>query len=111
MTLWDIRGADLTAHIIGYARTSTAEQVAGLDAQVQELKTAGCTKIFQEQVSSVDASRPQLKAALDYVREGDRFVVTKPDRLARSTRDLLTTVDDLQTKGVGLRILSMDLDT
>ena len=70
---------------IGYARTSTLEQVAGFEAQVRELQAVGCDKIFKEQVSSV-AQRAQLDAVLDYVREGDTLVVTKLDRLARSSQ-------------------------
>ncbi|RWX58559.1 recombinase family protein, partial [Mesorhizobium sp. M4B.F.Ca.ET.089.01.1.1] len=79
----------MTSPIIGYARTSTVDQDAGLEAQHRDLKAAGCTKVFSEQLSSVATVRPQLEAAMDYVREGDTLVVTKPDRLARSTSDLL----------------------
>src|ERR1700732_2563207 len=92
--------------IVGYARTSTAGQIAGLEAQERELRAAGCDKIFREQVSSV-AERQQLEAALDYVREGDSLTVTKLDRLARSVGDLLATVAKLEAKGVSLRVLSM----
>ncbi len=92
--------------IVGYARTSSLAQIAGLEAQVRELSEAGCQKIFSEQVSSV-AERQQLEAALDYVREGDQFSVTKLDRLARSVVDLLAIVARLETKGVSLRVLSM----
>jgi DNA invertase Pin-like site-specific DNA recombinase len=92
--------------IVGYARTSTAGQIAGLEAQERELRAAGCDKIFREQVSSV-AERQQLEAALDYVRAGDSFTVTKLDRLARSVGDLLAIVARLETKGVSLRVLSM----
>ncbi len=88
--------------LIGYARTSTAEQQAGLDAQRRELLATGC-RIFEEQVSSV-AVRAQLEAALDFCREGDTLIVTKLDRLARSTTDLLRIVQRLDDKGVGLRI-------
>jgi DNA invertase Pin-like site-specific DNA recombinase len=77
--------------LVGYARTSTLEQVAGFEAQRRELEAAGCEKTFAEQVSSV-AQREQLDAALDYVREGDVFVVAKLDRLARSMRDLMEIV-------------------
>ena len=91
--------------LIGYARTSTTEQRAGLEAQVRDLKDTGCKKIFQEQVSSV-GDRAQLEAALDYVREGDTLVVTKLDRLARSARGLHDLVDALERKSVALRILS-----
>jgi DNA invertase Pin-like site-specific DNA recombinase len=91
---------------VGYARTSTVEQEAGLEAQRRDLKAAGAKKVFAEQVSSV-GKRPQLEAALDYVREGDVLIVTRPDRLARSVADLLGLIEGLAAKGVGLRILSM----
>ena len=94
---------------IGYARTSTIDQVAGLEAQLRDLQAAGCGKIFQEQVSSV-AERSQLQAALDYAREGDTLVVTKLDRLARSARHLSELVDALEIKRVGLRILNFGGD-
>jgi DNA invertase Pin-like site-specific DNA recombinase len=99
--------------LVGYARTSTAEQQAGLEAQGRDLRAAGAEKVFSEQVSSV-AKRAQLEAALDFVREGDVLAVTKPCRLARSTADLLAIVARLEAKGVALRILSMggaSLDT
>jgi DNA invertase Pin-like site-specific DNA recombinase len=91
--------------LVGYARTSTTEQRAGLEAQLRDLRAAGCAKVFQEQVSSV-GERAQLEAALDYVREGDTLVVTKLDRLARSARGLNDLVDALESKGVALRILN-----
>jgi len=69
--------------IVGYARTSTIEQEAGFEAQLKQLKAAGCEKVFSEQVSAVATTREQLEAALDFVREGDSFIVTKLDRLAR----------------------------
>jgi DNA invertase Pin-like site-specific DNA recombinase len=96
--------------IIGYARTSTLEQAAGLEAQVRDLQAAGCEKLFTEQVSSV-AERQQLEAALDFAREGDVLVVTKLDRLARSMGNLMDIVRLLERKGVGLQILAMNLDT
>jgi len=89
---------------IGYCRTSTTEQVAGFEAQGQMLLATGCTRIFREQVSSV-AVRAELDAALDFVREGDTLVVSRLDRLARSTTDLLGIVATLERKGVALRIL------
>ena len=92
--------------LIGYARTSTTDQEAGLEAQRRDLRAAGCEKLFVEQVSSV-AKRPQLEAALDFVREGDTVVVTKLDRLARSVGDLLAIVARLEAKKVSLRVLSM----
>lgn len=96
--------------IIGYARTSTIEQQAGFEAQRRELTAAGCAKIFEEQVSSI-GDRPQLRACLDYLRDGDTLIVTKLDRLARDTRHLLEMVETLTVKGVTLRILSMNIDT
>ena len=92
--------------IVGYARTSSLAQLAGLEAQERDLSAAGCTKIFSEQVSSV-AERQQLEAAFDYVREGDQFVCTKLDRLARSVGDLLAIVARLEAKKVSLRVLSI----
>lgn len=92
--------------IIGYARTSTAEQEAGLEAQERDLRTAGAERIYAERVSSV-AARPKQAEAIDYLREGDVLMVTKPDRLARSTADLLAIVDRIRAKGAGLVILSM----
>lgn len=96
--------------LIGYARTSTADQEAGLDAQKRELLAAGAEKVFSEQVSSV-GSRYTLDEALSFIREGDVLMVTKLDRLARSIRDLMEIVDTIREKGAELRILSMDLDT
>ena len=90
--------------LIGYARTSTIEQVAGFEAQKKQLEELGVTKLFEEQVSSV-GQRGQLEAALDYAREGDTLVVTKLDRLARSTLHLLEIINRLEAKNVGLRIL------
>lgn len=98
--------------LIGYARTSTIDQKAGLEAQREELKSAGCEKLFEEQVSSVDVrARERLAEALDYVREGDTLIVTRLDRLARSVPHLLEILDALTTKGATLRILGMGIDT
>lgn len=97
--------------MVGYARTSTVDQEAGLEAQISELQAIGCARIFSEKVSSVDAERPKLAEALSFLREGDTFVVTKPDRLARSTLDLLAIVDNLTNRGVAVRLLSMGMDT
>ena len=92
--------------LIGYARTSTLGQQAGLEAQERDLRAAGCERVFSEQVSSV-AERDQLQQALDFCRDGDTFIVTKLDRLARSVGDLLNIVARLEAKKVGLRVLSM----
>ncbi|MFN0263372.1 recombinase family protein [Tepidamorphus sp. 3E244] len=90
--------------IVGYARTSTVEQRAGYEAQKRDLEAAGAKRIFSEQVSSI-AERIQLEAALDFVREGDTLLITKLDRLARSTIGFLKLMDRLEKNGVGLRIL------
>ncbi len=96
--------------LIGYARTSTIEQVNGLDAQIDQLKSLGCEKIFSEQVSSV-SKRPELMKSVDFCREGDVFVATKLDRLARSVQDLWHLVETLDCKDVHLRILDIGIDT
>ena len=83
--------------VIGYARTSTLHQDAGLDAQLRQLEALGCDKVFSEQVSSV-ADRARLAAALEYVREGDTLVVTKLDRLARSVAHLVEIVGALERR-------------
>ena len=92
--------------LVGYARTSTHDQQAGFEAQIRDLKAVGCEEIFQEQISAV-AQRDRLKEALRFVRKDDTLVVCKPDRLARSTTDLLRIVEDLDRRGVGLIMLSM----
>jgi DNA invertase Pin-like site-specific DNA recombinase len=95
---------------IGYARTSTVDQQAGLEAQLRDLGAAGTQKVFQEQTSSI-GNRPQLVAALDFIREGDVLVVTRLDRLARSTAHLLQIVETIEKKGAALRVLNLNLDT
>lgn len=97
--------------LVGYARVSTTHQ--SLDVQMEQLATHSVEKIFQEQVSGKSASnRPQLKAALDFCREGDTFVVTRLDRFARSAQDLHNIVSALTAKCVGFRCLQQGgLDT
>ena len=90
--------------LVGYARSSTVEQKAGLIAQHDALSAVGCERTFSEQVSSV-GKREQLEAAISFARDGDTFVITRLDRLARSTQDLLGIVERLDKKGVALRIL------
>ncbi|ORJ61608.1 recombinase family protein [Geothermobacter hydrogeniphilus] len=95
--------------VIGYARVSTTGQK--LDVQLQALKEAGATKIFQEKVTGVKRNRKQLQSMLDYIREGDTVVVTKLDRIARSTRHLLEITDTLKETGVTFKVLNNNLDT
>ena len=98
--------------LIGYARTSTLDQKASIEAQERDLLAVGCGKVFKEQVSSVDvAHREQLALALDFIREGDTLVVTKLDRLARSTQHLFDLLKVLEGKGAALRILDLGMDT
>ena len=96
--------------IVGYARTSTIEQEAGFEAQLKQLKAGGCEKVFSEQISAVAATREQLEA-LDFVREGDSFIVTKLDRLARSVPHLCEIGARLEAKGVALKVLDQAIDT
>lgn len=94
---------------VGYVRVSRAEQEP--DLQRRELEAAGCGRIYEERVSSREESRPQLTAALDYCREGDRLVVWRLDRLGRSIKELIELVGDLGERGVEFRSLRESLDT
>jgi len=98
--------------LVGYARTSTLDQTAGLEAQERDLLAAGCERMFVEQVSSVDiAQRHKLDEAIAFAREGDTLLVTKLDRLARSVAHLMAVLETLKERGVALRILDLGLDT
>jgi len=96
--------------LIGYARTSTLDQKAGIEAQRESLRAIGCERLWEEQTSSVGL-REALREAISFCREGDVLVVTKLDRLARSVRHLGEIVEELEGKSVGLRILDLGLDT
>jgi DNA invertase Pin-like site-specific DNA recombinase len=89
--------------VVGYARVSSLQQDHA--SQVERLKAAGATKVFSEKRSGLDGERPELARCLDYVREGDTLVVTKLDRLARSTADLYRIVSGLTEKGVAFKVL------
>lgn len=98
--------------IIGYARVSSVGQ--SLDVQREKLLAAGVQpdELFEEKKSGLDKDRPKLKEAIRYARKGDTFVVSRIDRLARSTADLYRIVDELQTKGVSFKCLDQgDIDT
>ena len=95
--------------LIGYARTSTTDQHAGFEAQLVELKAYGCERMYQEQVSAV-ASRQELERAIDMLRDGDKLVVTKLDRLARNGMHMGELLQQIEAKGAGLVILSMGND-
>jgi len=94
---------------VGYIRTSKKDQNPEL--QRRELETFGCERIFEEQISSRKADRPQLRAALDYCREGDALVVWKLDRFGRSLKELIELVNDLNERGVEFVSLRESLDT
>ena len=96
--------------LIGYARTSTIEQIAGLEAQERDLRALGIDRIYSEQTSAA-GPRKALSEALDFARAGDTLIVTKLDRLARSVADLCKIVEKIEAKGASLRILAMNLDT
>jgi DNA invertase Pin-like site-specific DNA recombinase len=96
--------------LIGYARTSTTDQHAGFEAQLVELKAYGCERMYQEQVSAV-ASRGELDRAIDMLREGDKLVVTKLDRLARNVMHMGELLKQIEAKGAGLVILSLGSET
>jgi DNA invertase Pin-like site-specific DNA recombinase len=89
--------------LVGYARVSTSGQT--LDAQIAQLEAAGCARIFQEKASGAKPDRRQLGRVLRSIKPGDVLVVTRLDRLARSTRNLLNVVDELDRKQVGFRSL------
>jgi len=88
---------------IGYARVSTDGQ--SVDAQVAELQAAGCDKVFRETASGAKTDRAQLRKAIASLGQGDILVVTRLDRLARSTRDLLNTSDAIARAGAGFKSL------
>jgi DNA invertase Pin-like site-specific DNA recombinase len=94
---------------VGYARVSTQDQKPEL--QLDALKAAVCEKIFEEKASGAKRDRPELIAALDYLRKGDTLVVWKLDRLARSLKQLIETVELLEQRGIGFRSLTESIDT
>ena len=90
--------------IFGYCRVSTDGQ--SLAAQHSQLHTAGCSQVFAEKISGAVTNRPELTKALAALQDGDIFVVTRLDRLARSTRDLLNILDTISKAGAGFRSLA-----
>jgi len=95
--------------IIGYARVSSTGQ--SLDVQLEKLEKYGCTKVYKEKRSGTTANRPELRTCLDYLREGDTLVITKLDRMARSTNHLTTISGDLKKRGVDLVVIDQKIDT
>jgi DNA invertase Pin-like site-specific DNA recombinase len=95
--------------MIGYARVSTQDQNPAL--QLDALKAVGCDRVFEEKASGAQRERPELKAALEFMREGDVLVAWKLDRLARSLGQLIETVESLERRGIGFRSLTEQIDT
>lgn len=96
--------------VVGYARCSSTSQ--SLAVQLEELKKAGCGKVFAEKKSGrYTDNRPELKACLDYVRDGDTLVISRLDRMARSVLDLASIADRLHKKGVHLKVVNQGIDT
>ena len=94
---------------IGYCRVSTQDQ--NLELQLDELKKAGCDRVFQDVASGSRDERKGLLEAISFAREGDCIVVWKLDRLSRSLRHLIDTVNRLKENGVGLKVITQNLDT
>lgn len=97
----------MKGQMIGYARVSSTGQ--NLDVQLQKLKD--CDKIFEEKVSGTNRKRAKLEECLNYIREGDTLIVTRLDRLARSTLHLCQIAKDLESRGVNLKVLDQNIDT
>ncbi len=93
--------------LVGYARVSSVGQ--SLDVQLDKLRD--CDKIFQEKKSGTSDKRPKLQACLEYAREGDAVVVTRLDRLARSTLHLCQIADQLESKKVHLQVIDQNINT
>lgn len=94
---------------IGYARVSTKDQ--NLDSQIDVLEKYGCQRVFSEKVSGRKYKRTELERCLDYLREGDTLVITKLDRLGRTTKQLIELSNYLNDNGVELEIIDMDINT
>src|SRR4029434_5499780 len=95
--------------LIGYARVSTHDQTLAL--QQDALKQAGCERLFTDTASGAKTDRPGLEEAVEYVRPGDTLVVWKLDRLGRSLPHLIETITQLQSRGIGFKSLTEQIDT
>ncbi|HIK14285.1 MAG TPA: recombinase family protein [Leptolyngbyaceae cyanobacterium M33_DOE_097] len=95
--------------LIGYQRVSTDDQHLAL--QQDALQNAGCEKIFSDKMSGATADRPGLKQAFEFARKGDTLVVWRLDRLGRSLKDLITLVEEMEKRKIGLRSLQENIDT
>lgn len=99
----------MTGTIIGYARVSTTEQNS--TSQVDSLVQHGASKVFVDTYTGTKMSRPEFDKAIEYLREGDLLVVTRLDRLGRSTKDLLFIAEQLKARGIGLKVVEQNIDT
>ena len=97
--------------LIGYARVSTVEARQILDRQLDALLAAGCQRIFEEHGSGADPDRPKLAACLDHLRKGDVRVVLDLDRLGRRAAELISLIDDLESRSIDFRALNSPMDT
>jgi DNA invertase Pin-like site-specific DNA recombinase len=97
--------------LLGYARVSKSDDSQDTAAQVSALKSAGCTRVFEEKVSGGRWDRPELHRLLDQLREGDTLVVWKLDRLSRSLKDLLHILERVEAVGARFRSLTEAVDT
>lgn len=95
--------------LVGYARVSTLDQNPRL--QIEALEEAGCYRIFAEKISGTQKDRKKLHEAIDYMREGDKLVVWKLSRLARSLTQIIHTVKALEERKMGLKVLTQNIDT
>lgn len=99
----------MTTKTFGYARVSTTDQ--NLASQEDALRSAGADSVFLDHFTGTRASRPELDKLLAQVRDGDTLMVTRLDRLGRSTKDLLELVTRLDSQGVNLKVLEQQIDT
>lgn len=98
-----------TGQIIGYARVST--NIQDTAAQVEKLTEAGCTRIFKENASGKDDTRPELQRMIDYIRDGDVVIITKLDRFCRNGKEFWPLVASIEKKGAKLKCLDGTIDT
>ena len=94
---------------VGYARVSSSGQ--NLQSQIEALELVGCDKIFQEKKSATNTNRKELNDALDFIRSGDTFIVTRLDRCSRSVKDLHTIIDTISDKDVDFKCTEQEIDT
>lgn len=94
---------------VGYARVSSSGQSLGI--QLQKLELAGCERVYQEKMSGASSKRPQFKACMEYLREGDSLVITKLDRLARSVLDLANILRRFQAEHINLEVIDQSINT